>query len=313
MTTEHLLELPVWVCRTCGIDWDTGAWRFHTCHSQDLHAHVRDEHGGSVGWWDHRPLRLSGETLAAAALSNRIVPDPGTPLWMTRCRDDGAVFVADTAFGARLELWEHCRRHNAGTRPDPRCLRLTDRESRILRRDGPRAVWPGAKRDRPPGLVVPERPSAQDLIEFLTALAPCPVWEQLPAWERTRHSRSRYFRRRRGCRARNRDFIHMNERARAWEYALTLIHELGHALDHHGRHPLQAFLTGRHGRYRQELAATSMTHLVVCRLGLDQRLATARRYLRRERAYLHEYVPGTDSPVWDDLPLEIDPFAELLA
>ena len=40
-----------------------------------------------------------------------------------------------------------------------------------------------------------------------------------------------------------------------------------------------------------------MTHLVVHSLDLDKRLATARRYLQRERAYLNEYVPATDSPV----------------
>ena len=308
------LELPIHVCRTCGIDWNTGAWRFHTSDPDVLHAHVRDVHAGGTGWWDHVPVMLSGQVLADAALTHRVAPAPDAPLWMARCRDCGEVFVADTAFGPRLELWEHCRLRHPGTRPDPRTLRLTDRERRLLRNGGPRAAWPGAKRDRPLGLAVPERPTAAQLIGFLTALAPCPVWEGIPAWDRLERSRSRYCHRCRGRWRRDRDFILVNERARAWEYALTLAHELGHALDHHGQHPLQARLTGRRDRHRQELAAVSMTFLVVHRLGLDDRLAAARRYLRREQDYLHGYMPGPDCPAFGDLPLaDTDPFAELPA
>ena len=83
----------------------------------------------------------------------------------------------------------------------------------------------------------------------------------------------------------------MNEWARAWEYALTLAHEQGHALDEHGRHPLQARLSGRRGRYRQELAAVSMIFLVVRRLGLDDRLALVRCCLQQEPDRPCESVP----------------------
>ena len=292
----------VYVCRTCGIDWPSGEWRTTFGSRRRLHKHM-ERHANAVGWWDHYPDPRSGQP-----------PPQGAPLWMTRCHACGEVFVADTAYGARLQLWEHCHNHHPGLRPNGRTLRLTDREERLLRRHGARAAWPGRKRDRPLGLSEPTgRTSALGLIAFLTAIAPCPVFEGFPNGDYPRRSRSVYFPRRRGRWHRDRDFILMNERYRSWDYALTLAHELGHALDYHGRHPLQRWLTGRQNRYRQELAATSMSFLVVTHLELHLRLACARRFLGLEREYLDSYMPAENAPTWDDLPLhDVDPFVDLL-
>lgn len=128
---------------------------------------------------------------------------------MTRSHACGEVFIADTAYGVRLRLWDHFH-HHLGVRPNSHTLRLTDREERPLRRHGARAAWPGRKRDRLLGLSVPTAwTSALRLIAFLTVIAPSPVFKGFPNGDYPRRSRNAYFRRHR-----DRDFILMNERYR---------------------------------------------------------------------------------------------------
>ena len=88
-------------------------------------------------------------------------------------------------------------------------------------------------------------------------------------------------------------------KALAWRYALTLAHEVGHALDFNRIHPLQVHLSGRRTRYRSELAAVAHTHLIVAEFHLAD-LRTTQRYLERERAYLMRYAPGKN-PSLDEL------------
>ena len=51
--TEPLFARSVWICRTCSIDWQTGAWRFAGLNPHALQHHLRNAHGDCVGWWSH--------------------------------------------------------------------------------------------------------------------------------------------------------------------------------------------------------------------------------------------------------------------
>ena len=141
------------------------------------------------------------------------------------------------------------------------------------------------------------KPTPADAIEALLAVAPCPVihsvWElpeDHPGYGRA--SRSCYWpvSKRNG----DRDYIMLNEgTARAWNYALTLAHEVGHALDHHKLHPAQHLLKGKHTRYRVELASTSFCIRVAQQCGRHN-TAFGRRNTDGERKYLGKYTQGTN-------------------
>lgn len=49
----------VYMCRTCGIDWPNGEWRFAFSSPRRLHKHM-ELHNNVLGWWDHNPDPRSG-------------------------------------------------------------------------------------------------------------------------------------------------------------------------------------------------------------------------------------------------------------
>lgn len=136
-----------------------------------------------------------------------------------------------------------------------------------------------------------------DVIAALMRVAPCPVIHstlELPKDDRAygKARRSRYMAKRSGRWARAQDYILVNEGdARHWLYVDVLAHEIGHALDFHGRHPCQQMLHSPRSRYRVELAAVSY-EIAVCRqLGLT-RMKNVRRWLQQSTEYLEGYKRG---------------------
>ena len=138
--------------------------------------------------------------------------------------------------------------------------------------------------------LLPERvTSAAQAAQALVAISPCPVLTTLPPSAGRRFSRSGYFRS---------GHIYLNPRevganasrlVAGWSGVCTLAHEVGHALDFAGTHPLQHELTGARCRYRNELAASVFRAQVCARWGLG-RLATVRRYDSADWGYVCRYV-----------------------
>ena len=125
----------------------------------------------------------------------------------------------------------------------------------------------------------------EQAIDTIMKLVPCPVVHELPAGERP--SRSCYAPKRHG---RAQDFIYMNTgSARSWNYVQTLAHEIGHALDFNGKHPLQSVLRGARSRYRAELAAVCFEFMICRAMGIDKMKSVAKR-LQRSRTYLERYT-----------------------
>ena len=141
----------------------------------------------------------------------------------------------------------------------------------------------------------------QELIDILTERAPCAVTEKLPPTSRP--TRTCYFPGN-GLRS---PIIYMNERGHGWQYAQMLAHEVGHALDYAGLHPMQGMLPGRkgcasHSRYRSELAAVAY-EFMVCEEFKLYRMKLIRQRLSMDWAYLHRYAPGHNPILSDFVPL----------
>lgn len=131
-----------------------------------------------------------------------------------------------------------------------------------------------------------------EAIAQLSALAPCQIFvNNLPASEHKRTSRSAYFPKRRGRWGRERDFIFINDGRRHWSFVGKLAHELGHALDGHGRLPYQNELGGRRSRYRDELAAVSFEIMACEAMGMVRMVSVERR-LDLSVDYLYGYKMG---------------------
>ena len=149
--------------------------------------------------------------------------------------------------------------------------------------------------------LLPERvSSAAEAAQALVDVSPCPVLTTLPPGTGRRFSRSRYF---------TSGHIYLNPRdvganasrlVAGWSGVCTLAHEVGHALDFAGTHPLQRELTGARCRYRNELAASLFRAQVCARWGLG-RLATVRRYDNADWKYVCRYVPRPNNPSVEEL------------
>ena len=139
-----------------------------------------------------------------------------------------------------------------------------------------------------------------EAIRRLTAISPCPIihsTDELPLVDPMygRRCRSCYFRKRGGRYGRAQDYILVNRgEARAWRYVTTLAHEVGHALDYHGRHPAQAALPPSHSsRYRAELAAVAFAVVAMRQLGLSD-MKSGRRWTAESVEYLQGYTRGAN-------------------
>ena len=138
----------------------------------------------------------------------------------------------------------------------------------------------------------------QELIDILTERAPCAVTEKLPRFYRP--MRTCYYP---GERLRE-PIIYMNERRHGWEYVQNLAHEVGHALDYAGLHPLRNMLPGRkgcasHSRYRSELAAVAY-EFMTCQEFTLHRMKLVRGRLYRSIQYVTRYA-RKDNPSLEQL------------
>ena len=130
----------------------------------------------------------------------------------------------------------------------------------------------------------------KQVIENLRKLSPCPIVHERPA--DIRPQRSCYAPKRRGKWACEQDFIYMNcGESRSWKYVQVLAHEIGHALDFNGLHPLQGALRGPRTQYRNELAAVCFEFMILRALGIDTMKSVAKR-IEWSRQYVNRYARG---------------------
>ena len=149
--------------------------------------------------------------------------------------------------------------------------------------------------------LLPERvTSAAEAAQALVDISPCPVLTTLPPGTRRRFSRSRYFTSRHIYLNPSEVGANASRLVAGWRGVCILAHEVGHALDFAGTHPLQRDLTGARCRYRNELAASVFRAQVCARWGLG-RLATVRRYDSADWRYVCRYVPRPNNPSLEDL------------
>ena len=137
----------------------------------------------------------------------------------------------------------------------------------------------------------------EQAIESLMDISPCPVVHstvELPISDPlyARHKRSCYARRLTGKWNRPQDYIIMNTgESRHWKYVTILAHEIGHALDYNGIHPVQHLLKSPRCRYRNELAAVSFQISFNQAIGLS-RMKRGKAWNKRAVRYLNRYKTG---------------------
>lgn len=128
----------------------------------------------------------------------------------------------------------------------------------------------------------------QQVIDALIELAPCPIVHELPPG--FGNHRSSYWRK---GKWQDGEFIYINEgKARHWNYATVLAHEVAHALDAHGLHPAQAAMKkSPQCRYRTELAAVAYEIAFLRQVGLNRK-KSGKRWAKISTEYLNRYKQG---------------------